>query len=47
MKHGGFEGAVEHERVEGDVHVPQDPGYDDEPERAAVEQDQEAGNRDG
>lgn len=47
MKYGGFEGAVEHKRVEGDVDVPQDPGDDDEPGRAAVKQDQEAGDRDG
>lgn len=47
MKHGGLEGAVQHERVEGDVDIPQDPGHDDEGERGVIQQDQDTGGRDG
>ena len=47
MKHGGLEGAVEHERVEGDVCIPQDPGDDNEVQRAVIKQDQGARDCDG
>ena len=46
VKHGGFQRAVEHERVEGDVHVSQNPGDDDEPKWAAVGNDEEGADGD-
>ena len=46
VEHGGFQRDVEHERVEGNVHVAQDPGDADEPEGAPVDHDEGAGDRD-
>ena len=36
FKNGSFERAVEHQRVEGDVHISNEPGGDDDPEGSAV-----------
>ena len=46
MEHRGFECHVEHQRIEGDVHVSHNPRDDDKPEGTAVDDDEGAGDRD-